>query len=159
MNYELEEITFDNVEKAYEIDRSDIPEDFVDGVPNLIENLEYGRDHNCIGHAFLIKKDGHAIGTIPLGEGIVWDTDPLELKNRDFYRLVFFVLDKNYRSQGIGAKVLEDTVQRVYKDFGEGPIVLGVHKDNVDAERFYKRHGFAKTEYMEGNDYYYIRGL
>lgn len=159
MNYELEEITFDNVEKAYEIDRSDIPEDFVDGVPNLIENLEYGRDHNCIGHAFLIKQDGRTIGTILLGEGIVWDTDPLELEDRDFYRLVFFVLDKNYRSQGIGAKVLEDTVQRVYKDFGEAPIVLGVHKDNVDAERFYKRHGFTKTEYMEGNDYYYIRGL
>ncbi|MBO4650664.1 MAG: GNAT family N-acetyltransferase [Clostridiales bacterium] len=159
MDYELVEITFDNVEKAYEIDRSDIPEAFVDGVPNLIENLEYGRDHKCIGHAFLINKDERTIGTILLGEGIFWDTDPLDLKDRDFYRLVFFVLDKNYRSRGIGAKVLEETVKRVYQDFGECPIVLGVHKDNKDAARFYERHGFKKTDFMEGNDYYYIREL
>ena len=159
MDYELEEITFDNVEKAYEIDRTDIPEAFVDGVPNLIENLEYGRDHNCIGHAFLINKDGRTIGTILLGEGIVWETDPPELNETPFYRLVFFVLDKNYRGQGIGEKVLEETIQRVYEDFGECPILLGVHKDNEAAARFYERHGFTKTPYMENQDCYYMRGV
>ncbi len=34
---------------------------------------------------------------------------------------------------------------------------MGVHKDNIDAARFYERHGFVKTEAMEGNDYYFFR--
>ncbi|MBO4689221.1 MAG: GNAT family N-acetyltransferase [Clostridiales bacterium] len=157
MKYELEEITFDNVEEAYKIDRSDVPEAFVDGVPNLIENLEFGRDHGCIGHAFFIKVEDRPVGTILLGEGIVWDTDPEDVKDRDFYRLVFFVLDKNFRSQGLGAEVLEETIRRVYNDFGVAPILLGVHKDNADAARFYERHGFVKTNYMENNDCYYLR--
>ena len=37
------------------------------------------------------------------------------------------------------------------------PIALGCHKDNKLAADFYVRHGFRKTMYMEGNDFYYLR--
>ena len=49
----------------------------------------------------------------------------------------------------------EDFVGSV--DTGVRPIALGCHKDNHKAEKFYIRHGFKKTDVMEGNDYYYLR--
>ena len=52
---------------------------------------------------------------------------------------------------------MEKTIQLVYRDFGKRPIALRCHKDNIQAERFYLRHGFKKMDVMEGNDYYYLR--
>lgn len=52
---------------------------------------------------------------------------------------------------------MEKTIQFVYRDFGKRSIALGCHKDNTRAEHFYLRHGFKKTDVMEGNDYYYLR--
>lgn len=31
------------------------------------------------------------------------------------------------------------------------------YEDTFWAERFYLRHGFTKTDVMEGNDHYYLR--
>ena len=36
MDFTLEALTFENCDKAYEIDRADIPDAFVDDVPTLI---------------------------------------------------------------------------------------------------------------------------
>lgn len=52
---------------------------------------------------------------------------------------------------------MEKTIELVYSEFGVRPIALGVHKDNAGAERFYLKHGFRKTNVMEGDDYYYLR--
>lgn len=82
---------------------------------------------------------------------------PEEMKGVPFYRLMGFVIDKRYRNNGIGGCVLESEIKRIYDEFGVRPIALGVHKDNMGAERFYLRHGFRKTESMEGNDDYYLR--
>lgn len=64
-----------------------------------------------------------------------------------------FVIDKKHRSKGIGGKALEMT----NKDFGVRPIALGCHKENEMAADFYRKHGFKRTRYMEGNDIYYLR--
>ena len=74
-----------------------------------------------------------------------------------FYRLMWFVIDKHYRSHGIGGYALEKAIQMICNEFGLRPIALGVHKENIGTERFYVRHGFHKTAAMEGNDYYYLR--
>ena len=152
----LQALTFENCEKAYEIDRTDIPDAFVDDVPTLIETLKFGFENKLKGHAFLITKGGRAIGTILLGQGIYCENDPEELKDKTFYRLVSFVLDKNFRGQGLGSKILESTIEKVYNDFGILPIVLGVHKDNEKAARFYLKNGFTKTSCMDGDDYCFI---
>ena len=157
MDFILEDLTFENCDKAYEIDRTDIPNAFVDDVPTLIATLKFGYENKLKGHAFLITKDNRAIGTILLGTGLYCDTDPQELKDKPFYRLVFFVLDKNFRGKGLGSKILETTIENVYKDFGKHPIVLGVHKDNEKAARFYLKNGFTKTSCMDGDDYCFIR--
>ena len=76
-----------------------------------------------------------------------------------FYRLMGFVLDRKFRNLGIGGQALELAIESVYCEFGKRPIALGVHRDNSGAERFYLRHGFRKTAYMEGNDYYFLRSI
>lgn len=78
-------------------------------------------------------------------------------EKRAFYRLMGFVVDKEYRGCGIDGEILEKTIQLVYRDFGKRPIALGCHKDNIQAERFYLRHRFKKTDAMDGNDFYYLR--
>ena len=157
MNLEFEELTKDNFSDACNIDRADISEQFVENVTTIMQYTDYGVENHCIGHTFLVKADGKAIGTILLGEAIPWDTDPEEMRREPFYRLMGFVIDKKYRSCGIGGEVLEKTIEITYRDFGKRPIALGCHKDNIQAEKFYLQHGFKKTGMMEGNDYYFLR--
>ncbi len=151
---QLDEANFDLVRL---IDRSDVVEEFVDSVDTIMEYTRYGLEHGCIGRTYAVRYGGAYIGVILLGEAIEWESDPSEMKGTPFYRLLGFVIDKKYRGQGIGGRVLESVIAAVYEEFGVRPIALGVHQDNHAAARFYARHGFEKTETMEGNDYYYLR--
>lgn len=157
MNIEFEELTHQNFSDACKIDRDDIPEDYVDTASTIMNITDYGINHHCIGHTFVVKYNENPIGLILLGEAIPWETDPPEMSKEPFYRLMGFVVDKEHRGCGIGGEILEKAIQIVYHDFGKRPIALGCHKDNIQAERFYLRHGFKKTNVMEGNDYYYLR--
>lgn len=153
----LEPLTAANLDEARGIRREDVSEEFVDGIDTLWELTEYGTEHGCTGRTFLIRYDGRCAGVLLLGEALPWDTDPPEMKERPFYRLMGFVIDRKYRGRGIGSAALEMAVREVYREFGERPIALGVHRDNAGAERFYLRHGFHKTSCMEGNDCYFLR--
>ena len=157
MNIEFKELTHQNFSDACKIDRDDIPEEYVDTASTIMDITDYGLNHHCIGHTFVAMYKEEAIGLILLGEAFPWETDPPEMSKEPFYRLMGFVVDKKYRGCGIGGEILEKTIQLVYHDFGKRPIALGCHKDNIQAERFYLRHGFKKTNVMEGNDYYYLR--
>lgn len=157
MEIEFEELTHSNFADACGIDRDDTPESYVDTAETLMEITDYGVEHHCLGHTFVAKCSGRYVGLILLGEAIPWETDPPEMEREPFYRLMGFVIDREQRGRGIGGEVLEQAIERVYQDFGRRPIALGCHKDNIRAERFYLRHGFQKTSYMEGNDYYYFR--
>lgn len=153
----LEPLTQDNLAEAQAIDRSDVPEDFVDSVDELMVLTRYGLKHHCLGHTYAVRYEGEVIGVILLGEAIPWETDPEEMRLQPFYRLMGFVLDRDYRGRGIGGRVLEEAVRRVYQEYGVRPIALGCHRDNTGGERFWLRHGFRKTGAMEGCDRYYLR--
>ena len=153
----LELLTEKNIGAVRAIHREDIPESWVDNADTLWELTQYGLAHNCIGHTYAVKQDDAYIGVILLGEAIPWETDPEEMKKEPFYRLMGFVIDNRYRSQGIGSKVLEMVIDAIYKEYGVRPIALGVHKDNHGAANFYARHGFTPVDAMEGSDRYYIR--
>ena len=153
----LELLTEDNIQEARNIRREDISGDFVDSVDDIMELTRYGLDHQCLGHTYAVRYEGNVIGVILLGEAIPWETDPEEMRDTPFYRLMGFVIDRRYRSGGIGAYVLEETVRRVYQEFGVRPIALGCHRDNVKGERFWLRRGFRKTDAVEGSDHYFIR--
>ena len=156
-NIQLELLTFDNVDAVRHICREDVSDDFVDSVDTIMEYTQYGWEHNCKGYTFAVKCDGIYVGVILLGEAIPWETDPEEMKDTPFYRLMGFVIDRRYRNAGIGSRVLEMVIDCCYQEFGVRPIALGVHRDNTRAAGFYEKHGFVKTAIMEGNDFYYLR--
>lgn len=157
MNLIFEELTHQNFAEACKINRDDISESYVDTASTIMNITDYGVEHHCIGHTYLVKYQERPIGLILLGEAIPWETDPPEMSKEPFYRLMGFVVDREFRGRGIGGEILEQTIQRVYKDYGERSIALGCHKDNTKAAQFYVKHGFRKTPFMEGNDYYYLR--
>jgi len=153
----LRHLTDENSRYAYQIDRTDIPEDWVDTADTIIELNRYGLEHHLPGHTFLAYLGDACIGLILIGEAIPWDTDPAEMHGVPFYRVMGFVVDKAYRSKGLGGEILENAIDSVYRDFGKRPLALGVHRDNPRAGRFYERHGFRRTGVYEGNDEYYLR--
>lgn len=157
MNIQLEELTHENYEKVRQIRREDVPESFVNTVDTIMRLTDEGVEHGYAGHTFAVKLDDAYVGLILLGEAIPWASDPPQMSERPFYRLMGFVLDKQYRGMGIGGVVLEQTIERVYRDFGPRPIALGCHQKNHTAAAFYLKHGFRKTEYLETEDYYYLR--
>ncbi len=159
---QLEKITLEllsqqNIDAVRAIHREDVSEAWVDTADTLMELTQYGLDHNCLGHTYAVKYEDTYIGVILLGEAIPWETDPEEMNGVPFYRLMGFVIDNRYRSYGIGGYVLEKVISNIYEEYGVRPIALGVHKDNLGAGRFYEKHGFRKTDAMEGNDYYYLK--
>lgn len=157
MEITLEQLTHDNYKHALEIDRDDISEAWVDNVAYLMDLTDYGEEHHLIGHTYLARLGTRYIGIILIGEAIPWDTDPDEMKGKPFYRIMGFVVDRNYRSRGIGGEILEKAVRQVYDEFGPRPLSLGVHRENLRASEFYIRHGFRPTGVYEGNDEYYLR--
>ena len=157
MDFSLVELTHQNCSAVREINRNDIPEAFVDTVDTIMEITDYGVSHGCLGQTFAVEISGRYVGLILLGEALHWETDPPEMSERSFYRLMGFVIDQAFRGSGLGGAVLEKTIEIVYREFGPRPIALGCHRDNKAAERFYVRHGFRKTKYHESDDYYYLR--
>ena len=157
MEITFEQLTHQNFSAARALDRDDIPESFVDTAATIMEITDYGYENNLIGHTYLILCDGRYAGLILLGEAIPWDTDPPEVHQQPFYRLMGFVISREFRGKGVGGEALEKAIAKVYEDFGVRPLVLGCHKDNPRAAAFYERHGFHRTDYMEGNDCYYLR--
>ena len=157
MEFEFEELTHENYPLVRKIDREDVPENFVNTVDTIMVLTDYGVAHKLPGHTFAVKAGDAYIGLILLGEAVHWDTDPPQMSEEPFYRLMGFVLDKKYRGLGIGGQVLERAIEAVYRDFGPRPIALGCHQRNTNAAAFYRKHGFIKTDYLETEDYYYLR--
>ena len=120
----IELLNKQNLAIVRDIHREDIPVSWVDDADTLWELTQYGLEHNCIGYTYAIKYDDTYIGVILLGEAIPWETDPEEMKQEPFYRLMGFVIDNRYRSQGIGSKVLEMVIDAIYKEYGVRPIAL-----------------------------------
>ena len=153
----LEELTDSRRNDVLGIDRSDIGEDWVDSIPDILALHQYGLDHGCIGHTYAIYVEDACIGIILMGEGFPWPCDPPEVAGIPFYRIMGFVIDKAWRGKGLGSQVLETVIARIFGEFGPRPILIGVQQDNVRAADFYLRHGFRPTDSWDEDDRFYIR--
>lgn len=153
----LEVITNNNRADVLCIDRSDISDDWVDSIPAILDLHQYGLDHGCIGHTYAIYTENTCIGIILMGEGFPWSCDPKEVAYTPFYRIMGFILDKAWRGKGIGGRVLEIVIKRIYAEFGPRPILIGVQQDNTRAATFYLQHAFVPTDAWDEDDRFYIR--
>lgn len=157
MDIRLEHISERNRNDVLNIQRDDISEDIVDSIPAILDLTQYGADHGYVGHTYAIYADDACVGIILMGEGIPWDCDPPEIAGLPFYRIMGFVIDKAWRSFGIGGQVLEMVIDRIYAEFGLRPILLGVQESNARAAQFYVKHHFVATSAMDEDDLFYIR--
>ena len=153
----LEELTDSRRNDVLGIDRSDISENWVDSIPDILALHQYGLDHGCIGHTYAIYAEDVCIGIILMGEGFPWSCDPPEVAGIPFYRIMGLVIDKAWRGKGLGSQVLEAVITRIFGEFGPRPILIGVQQDNVRAADFYLRHGFRPTDSWDEDDRFYIR--
>lgn len=153
----LEYVDDRNRDDVLRIDRSDISEDWVDSIPDILDLHQYGLEHGCIGHTYAVYADDVCIGIILMGEGFPWPCDPPEIAGVPFYRIMGFVLDKAWRGKGLGSQVLETVIARVFDEFGPRPILIGVQAENLRAADFYLQHAFYPTNAWDEDDRFYIR--
>ena len=59
-------------------------ESFVDSLDSINAYTNYGLEHHLKGHTYLIKYQNELAGILLIGEGIAWETDPIELKDVPF---------------------------------------------------------------------------
>lgn len=153
----LEPVNTANRHFVLEINRTDIPLDFVEAAEETLTQAEYGDIHALRGHCYAIKYGDTYAGMFLIGEGLPWDCDPEVLRNTFFYRILGFIMDKNYRGMGIGSAAMEQAIHKIYAEYGPAPIVIECHKDNKRAIHFYEKHGFRNMNVMENEDIYFIR--
>lgn len=154
---QLQELNDSNKKFLKEIQRDDIPKNFVEDVEDTIELSEYGESNNLKGHCYAILYNNIFVGIILIGEAIECSADPEAVKGSLFFRIMGFVIDQNFRGMGIGSEALEKAIHSIYSEFGPAPVVLECHKDNGEALKFYTRNGFRNTFILNNQDYYLIR--
>ena len=154
---ELELLNRYNENKVRKIQRDDIPVCFVEDVSDTIELSKYGEENNLRGHCYAIKYADKYVGIILIGEAIEEEPDPIELKGTGYFRVIGYVIDKEYRGQGIGSNALKLALDEIYCEYGTVPILLECHKDNERAIRFYEKMGFKNTNILNNQDYFLIK--
>ena len=153
----LELLNPENEVQVKNIQRDDVPDEFAEEVADTIELAKYGDENRLRGHCYIVKYGKKYIGIILIGEAIEDEADPAELRGTGYFRVMGFVLDRNYRGKGIGSKALESALREIYEEYGKVPILLECHKDNTKAARFYTKLGFRNTHILNNEDYFFIK--
>lgn len=68
-----------------------------------------------------------------------------------FAEMMNFVVKKNYQHQGFGSLLFEESLEH-FKKTGIHTVSLEVRKNNIQARRFYEKHGFSVSHIK---DHYY----
>lgn len=153
----LELLNENNENHLLKIQRDDVPTYFAEDISYTIQASKYGNENNLKGHCYAIKYKEVYVGIILIGEAIEDEADPSELKGKGYFRIIGFVIDKQYRRLGIGSEVIEKATQNIYYEYGKVPILLECHKENITAINFYRKLGFRNTYILHNQDYYLIK--
>ena len=156
---QIEPISEDNEKYLLQIQRDDIPTQFVDEVSFTIDSTKYGAEHGYRGCCYAVKYDDNYVGILLIGEAIEEDADPDEVKGKVFFRILGFVIDSRYQGKGIGSVALNLAIEDIYREYGKVILVLECNQENQGAIRFYEKNGFENTGVINENDgdYYLMR--
>ena len=153
----LELLNPENEVQVKKIQRDDVPGRFAEDISYTVELAKYGDENHLRGHCYCIKYREKYIGILLIGEAIEDEADPAELKGKGYFRIIGFVLDRDYRGKGLGSTALELALEEIYREYGKVPILLECHKDNTRAANFYTKMGFRNTNILNNEDYFFIK--
>lgn len=118
-----------DIKKVLEIEMSSFDDPYPSNVLLEIYNL---------GAGFLVaQKDNSIVGYI-----IFW------IRFEDEGHIISIAVDKDYRREGIGSKLVETAVE-IFKKYSVKTIKLEVRMGNTQARKFYKKIGFKENKILE----------
>lgn len=132
---EIREATLNDINKL-----TDLMEHL--GYPTTIENMET-RFRNIEAspdyHTLLATYDGKIVGMIGLVKGYYYEMDG------SYVRIVALVVDSNYRSKGIGKKLINEA-ENWARTIGATGIGLnsGNRPERIKAHEFYRNQGYVE---------------
>ena len=85
---ELEQLNAHNEEQLLRIDRTGIPEKFVEPVADTIVLAKYGMEQGLEGFCFAIRQDGAYVGILLAGQALDDPADPEEIRGTRFFRIL-----------------------------------------------------------------------
>ncbi len=148
----IELVNDQNEKELLKINRGEIPLEYVESVEYTLMLHHLGQEKELQGMCFAIQYQKEYVGIILIGEAILEDYEPVEVRYRKPFRVIGFVIDDNYRGIGIGSKAFEMILERFYEEYGNRPLLLECHERNLGAIAFYERFGFVRTGIRVGDD-------
>ena len=156
---ELKDIMFDNVYSILNLAPGESQERFVGTVPKAIAIAFAGNNEGYPGFLQAIYYNGTPVGIIHLGRAPIEEDEPEILQKYEYvYRLMEFLIDKNYQRRGIGKAALRLALEKVkdYPDAGQSPVYLECHKENTVALSLYESLGFQNTNIIFSDENYVL---
>lgn len=149
---DIEELNDRNEKMLLNLSKGSIKDDFVENVEYTIKLSHYGTENNLDGFCCAIKSDKEYVGIILIGMAILDELDPIEIRDKEPFRIIGFFIDEKYRNQGIGSACFKMILDKFYSEYGNHPIILDCHMKNDIAYHFYRKFGFYETGIKRGND-------
>lgn len=149
---EIEELNDKNEKQLLFLSKGSREDEFVEDVEYTIKLSHYGTVNNLDGFCCAIKYNKEYVGIILVGLALLDELDPVEIREKEPFRIIGFFIDENYRNQGIGSVSFQMSLDKFYSEYGIHPIILDCHKENDIAYHFYRKFGFHDTGTIRGND-------
>lgn len=135
-NIEIDSVTKETEKEARELIISGLHERF--GCYDYCKNPDID---NIIGY-YVDKGDTFLVG---ISEGNVISTGALTIEDQHTGRIVRMSVDKQYRSRGVGARMLAE-LEKAARDKGFNKIVLETNNDWYSASGLYKKCGYIEYD-------------
>ena len=132
----------------------DFNTEFETPTPPVDELAEHLRDLVARADIEILLAGDPAVGiAVTTFRPSIWTPGPVALLEELYVR-------PDLRSRGIGAAVLERAISSA-KQRGVTTFEINVDEGDLDAQRFYRAHGFTKIEYPETGEraFYYHREI
>lgn len=150
MNYMIKPITTDDVKKLQEVSRITFKTTFdpftaPDDMQKFLKE-DYETDKlikeikNPNSRFFFLMQNGEVAGYLKINVGDA-QTEHLKPNSLEVERIYLL---PNFQHKGLG-NVLLDYAEEIARKENKDYIWLGVYEKNINAQHFYKRHGFKRV--------------
>lgn len=152
---ELRNVTFENVDKILNIKPKFSQRKFVEKAAHTIAMAYVGVNEGYPGFLSAIYSDDVPVGLILIGIAPVAEHEPEVLRKYEHvYRILGFLVDKNYQNQCIGKRALKLAIEKIKEKYEKSlPIALECHVKNKSALSLYEFFGFKNIGITGDSNY------